>query len=273
VSIELGSHLPIIYESEQIIVVNKPAGFHSAPLKHTASGDGTPNVLSALAAIRPAVATSTGPHPWEGTLLHRLDQGTSGALAFAANSKYFPQLKSLWSKHSITKSYIAWTLGHLITSRHQPLVLTPNLAHDPKSKRRMIVVEHLPAAARRQIKQSWPTRTTIKTLALSHSPQATLLQIDIETGVMHQIRATLAALGHAVLGDTVYKSATRFSPFREQHLDLCNNEPSAVANLPTGQPRLDLLPQHGFFLHSQCLQTEDFTAHAPTPIWFGNHRI
>ena len=270
-NIELASHLSLLREDARIIAVNKPAGVHSEP--NPGSTNDTRTVAHAMAALYP-----------EARPLHRLDRGTSGVLLYARTDSAFTELRHHWRDRTIEKDYLTWVDGCFTAEG----TLEIPLAHSPKSKKRMIVPQRHQLA---QIK-SWPTKTTI--VSVYNSTTHTLLWVRIHTGVTHQIRATLAALGHCVLGDPIYKSApkplggysftglTPQSKSEYQHLiqklfskNLGGSHSSSQDLKQNPEPHSHLVADHGFFLHAYRLSGEglaDFEGSpivAPPPIWFG----
>ncbi|MDR3607816.1 MAG: RluA family pseudouridine synthase [Oligoflexia bacterium] len=190
-----GPFLPVIHEDENLLIVNKASGIPSVP---HASQETRTAVSSALASC-PALS-GIGHGGLEPGLLHRLDNGTSGLLVFAKSNAEFQRLRKAWSQAGVKKVYRARIVR---PSASEPIVVPSELrwlmAHDEKSDKRMIAFpEGIPTGARYRGKPM----STITRLIRLHSP--TDLEIEIETGVMHQIRCVLATLGFPVLGDPIY---------------------------------------------------------------------
>lgn len=258
---DLSLHIQILAETPDLVAVNKPSGFHSAPLR-----ENEPNtVLGAVGSLYPECLAPMGRKPIEGGLLHRLDQGTSGVLVFARNSSAYEKLRLAWEKRIVHKDYLAWVEGKLLGNHFVELAL----GHSPKNKKKMIVIP----ASRIAKSKHWRAISHIQSLAAfsAHS----LVQIRIYTGVTHQIRATLAAFGHPVLKDPVYRKPQKSLQWKE-HAPAKDSRP-----LPTPDsfkiknrsisPCSDLLPENGFFLHAYRLDLGKYTPHpliAPPPSWF-----
>lgn len=296
-NIELASHVRLIAVTDDLVAVNKPAGFHSAPLR----SDEHSTMLNAVATLYPEVASPGGLKAVEGLLLHRLDRGTSGTLLFARSPSAFTALRRLWKQRTLEKDYLAWVPGRLIVEGTLALSLT----HSPKSKKRMVVLEALGPAARRDAEggRVLPSLTTVLPLhhlrsSAHHKEGATLVLLRLHSGVMHQARVVLAALGHPVCEDPLYTGAKALDSKALQAALAAAKSVSSGRNairasglteaaLRRAEPRPELLPEHGFFLHAYRVAAPakalkaaeglnaDTLTHlkeglvSPPPIWFG----
>lgn len=270
--------LDVLVETQELVVVNKPAGQSVHPLKPT---DAT-TTLSALASQYPDCATTMAPdRPLEGGLVHRLDRGTSGLLTCARTPQAWKQLRELWATREIEKVYLAWVEGFLERQGRVEFFLS----HDPKSRKRMQADPMPPKGEKswRALSSFMPVRTA---LLPSHEP-VTLVAVRIHTGVMHQIRVSMATLGHPVLGDDVYSGlrSKRPSPavlaavthMEEQThvlLDDVRYRALLKSSSPTPEPTPELLPLNGFFLHAAWLRARSIPAlasgiYASPPPHFG----
>lgn len=182
-----GCALEILYEDDRLLVLNKPSGMPSAPLHYDEEDTAVHHAL----AHYPELPRT---HPKEPGLLHRLDTGTSGCLAFAKTQEAYDSIKKAWKLGQIKKFYLA-RVSQLPPGR-LPIEIELPLGHDPKSSRRMRVAD-------KKIRgKPLPARTTVLE-ARPVGPHTELL-IQLHTGVMHQIRVHLAALGCPIVGDRVY---------------------------------------------------------------------
>ncbi len=190
-----GSFLKILYEDAQLLVLHKTSGVPSAP---QTSAQTETAVGSALTYFPPLFGV--GDQPLEPGLVHRLDTGTSGALVFAKTQSEFDRLKTLWKKREVVKIYRAIsTLEHPL---QLPLQVETPLAHHAKSKKRMIALNHSKMIHFRGKPIPALTRV-LEGFALPTSPLFDLT-VEIETGVMHQIRCHLESIGAPIWGDPIY---------------------------------------------------------------------
>jgi 23S rRNA pseudouridine1911/1915/1917 synthase len=123
-------------------------------------------------------------------LVHRLDTGTSGVLIAARTPVAHRDLRAAFRRHAVAKRYVAVVAG---TPRAGTIVDEP-LAHDPRDRRRMRLA--------RGDERAWPARTVV--VAVEPHGTRAIVELEIRTGVTHQIRAHLAHLGHPVIGDALY---------------------------------------------------------------------
>ena len=202
---EQGSFLEVVYEDDHLLVLHKQAGIPSVP--HSSEETETA-VGSALAHYSP-LGEIVGKSALEPGLLHRLDTGTSGLLAFAKSTDEWERLKEAWKSGGVRKTYRAF-VGARSEAPPLPRIpteLRPFLAHDARSARRMVSLgEDLDRAPRHLEPRGSPLRTLTRIVrAHSASSAQADLEIEIETGVMHQIRCTLSALGWPITGDELYR--------------------------------------------------------------------
>ncbi len=191
--------VPILYEDGFVLVADKPAGMAT----HGFSGRETNTLANFLAAVRPSLCT-VGKSRWEPGLLHRLDQDTSGIVLVAKDQGSFENLRSQFHRGLIKKRYWALVWGR--TKREE--VIAYPLIHDPGDRRRMRAV--MEKVGKRKRARRWKALTRFR--VLSYSQRFSLLEVELETGVTHQIRVHLAAIGHPLLGDPLY-SKERPDPF------------------------------------------------------------
>jgi 23S rRNA pseudouridine1911/1915/1917 synthase len=174
--------LKIVYEDNDLIVVDKPAGItvHPAP-GHTAH-----TLVNAILAHCPDI-TGLG-DPIRPGIVHRLDKDTSGLLIVAKNATTQQYLISQFKTRSVTKRYLV-----LVKGRPEPEkgIIEAPIGRDPGNRKRMAVVEEGRYAK---------TGFTVK----EYLDNYTLLEVTIETGRTHQIRVHLAAINLPVAGDRVY---------------------------------------------------------------------
>ncbi len=190
--IEPNADLPleVIHQDAAVLVVNKPGGVPCHPL----NAEERDTVMNAVVARFPDVAT-VGEKPLEGGLLHRLDNGTSGALLIARNRGTFDKLRDSIRAGRIARRYQALVAGSL---EHKTEIDTP-IAHHAKNARKMVIGD--PSSA--NPKRAGRAATTLVE-PLRRVGEFTLLSIAPKTGSRHQIRVHLASIGHPIVGDALY---------------------------------------------------------------------
>lgn len=181
VPIEL-PELGIVYDDDDIVVVDKPAGVAA----HPSLGWNGPTVLGALAGAGYRIATS-GPAERQG-VVHRLDAGTSGLMVVAKSENAYRELKRAFKEREVRKIYHAVVQGH-----PDPLsgTIEGPIGRHPGSEWKFAVT--------RDGKPSVTHYTTLEAF-----PHASLLEIELETGRTHQIRVHMAAQRHPCVGDSMY---------------------------------------------------------------------
>lgn len=186
--------LSVLYEDQWIIAVDKPAGISMHPLEAGETG----TLANALLARYPDVIGASPEERCPG-LVHRLDRETSGVVLWARKRETFDFLREQFAAKTVEKKYFALVDGFVEGAGE----LNVPLAHDPSSDKRMLATPY-PADAEKL--KARPAITKYR--ALGTGDAATLLDIEIPTGVMHQIRAHFAFVGYPVLGDTLYGGRT-----------------------------------------------------------------
>lgn len=182
-------HLTIIYQDKDLIVVDKPALVPTHPLSPFETG----TLANSLVSCFPELA-GVGPKSLEAGLIHRLDTGTSGILIAGRNPAAWSQLKQDLAQRLWNKKYLA-----LVTGIIGQKVVTLPLAHHPTNRKRMVALKDRKDPHRGRI---FPAETRFR--ALRRFRDFCLLEVDLITGVTHQIRVHLAESGHPVVGDPLY---------------------------------------------------------------------
>lgn len=206
--------LDVVYEDEDIIVVNKPSGM----VVHPAPGNETKTLVNALlyhckgtlsginGVIRPGI-------------VHRIDKDTSGLLVVAKNDEAHVFLSSLLKEHGIKRVYHAIVTGHL--KENEDTIDAP-IARHPTNRKKMAVV----SGGREAI-------THYKTI--EEFSGFTYAKMELETGRTHQIRVHMSHIGHPIMGDTVYGGGK--TPFEKAHKPLIDGQMLHAKELSFPHPR------------------------------------
>ncbi len=181
----------VLYEDADLIALDKPPGLPSLALR---SGD-RDTIANFLVARHPGIQTVSS-NPLEAGLVHRLDTGTSGVLLAARTPVAHAHLRNQFRARRVAKRYLALVAGDCASAGS----IAAPIAHVPRHARRMCVCPDPDQAARLHAR---PAHSAFRPLA--RFGVATLLAVDIRTGVRHQVRVHLASIGHAVLGDETYQ--------------------------------------------------------------------
>jgi 23S rRNA pseudouridine1911/1915/1917 synthase len=174
--------LDVVYEDDDLAVINKPAGM----VVHPAPGHYSGTLVHALLG-RGGGWSVVGGAARPG-IVHRLDRGTSGLIAVARNDAAHRALASQLGDRTLSRTYLAITRGRVEPDAGE---LEGPIARHPHDRKRMAVV-----AGGRFAR----TRYQVVERRRAH----TLLRCDLDTGRTHQIRVHLAAMGHPVAGDSDY---------------------------------------------------------------------
>lgn len=176
--------LDIVYEDEDLVVVNKAAGI----VVHPGPGHTDDTLVNALLARYPDLRGVEGLRPG---IVHRLDKDTSGLIIVAKNARTQAALIEQMKQHQVVKRYIALVEG--VVSLDHGSIDAP-IGRNPRHRQQMAVT----ATGSRE------ARTHFR--VLERFRRHTLLLLELETGRTHQIRVHLKAIGHPVVGDPVYGS-------------------------------------------------------------------
>lgn len=180
--------VPILYQDPDLVVVDKPAGM----VVHPAAGHASGTLVNALLHHVDDLS-GVGGEKRPG-IVHRLDRGTSGLMVVAKNDAAHQELARQFHDREVEKEYLALVWGVVQAGRR---IDTP-IGRDPGNRKRMS------AKARR-------SREAVTRIVRVHriNPALTLAQIAIHTGRTHQIRVHLSAIGHPVVGDSLYGGVRR----------------------------------------------------------------
>ncbi len=177
--------LSVVYEDDDLLVIDKPAGL----VVHPAPGHPSGTLVNALVARLPRISVGGSNRPG---IVHRLDKDTSGLLVVAKTDRGHTSLVRQWADRSVDKRYVALVSGNV--EENEATIDAP-IGRDPKQRQRMAVV--------RSGRDAVTHFEVVERFA-----NATLLNVHIETGRTHQIRVHLAFAGFPVQGDRVYGRAS-----------------------------------------------------------------
>ena len=177
--------LEIVYEDNDIIVVNKPKGL----VVHPANGNPDGTLVNAIMAICKDSLSGIGGEIRPG-IVHRLDKDTSGLIIVAKNDQAHINMSKEIKDRQVKKIYIALVRGRV--AENEATINMP-IGRSTKDRKKM--------AVRKDGKEAI---THFKVIKRYHN--YTLLEVKIDTGRTHQIRVHMAEIGHPVVGDMVYSS-------------------------------------------------------------------
>jgi 23S rRNA pseudouridine1911/1915/1917 synthase len=177
--------LPIVYEDEHLLVVDKPAGL----VVHPAAGNRDGTLVNALLHHCGGSLSGIGGVARPG-IVHRIDKDTSGLLVIAKHDKAHEGLAKQFADHSIDRRYLAIVSG--VPRTAEGSVDAP-LARSPQNRKKIAIVS---AGKGKRAVTHW------KRLELLND--AALVECRLETGRTHQVRVHMASIGHPLVGDPVY---------------------------------------------------------------------
>ena len=174
--------LDIIYEDDDLLVVDKPAGL----TVHPAPGHRAHTLVNAILSRFPRLAAlSDSLRPG---IVHRLDRDTSGVMVVAKSSLAQTKLTEQFKARSVAKAYLVLVKGKLTPENG---IIEAPIGRDPRDRKRMAVVA-----------KGREARTEYR--VVKYIGDYTLLEVKPETGRTHQIRVHFSAIGYPVVGDKVY---------------------------------------------------------------------
>ncbi|MDP7524802.1 MAG: RluA family pseudouridine synthase [Dehalococcoidales bacterium] len=192
--------LNIIYEDDDLLIVDKPAGL----TVHPAPGHPSHTLVNALLS-RFSDLPDTGDRQRPG-IVHRLDKDTSGVMVVAKNKAAYENLAAQFKDRSVIKGYLVLVKGHLTPENG---VIEAPVGRDSRHRQRMAVVT-----------ESKGREACTDYHVIKYTGDYTLLEVKPETGRTHQIRVHLTAIGFPVAGDKVYGAKSAHLPRQFVHASL-----------------------------------------------------
>lgn len=226
--------LDILYEDDDLLVINKPSGL----VTHPAPGSPSGTVVNAVLAHCPHLSGIGG--ELRPGIVHRLDKDTSGLLVIAKNDTAHRHLARQIQARTAQRRYLALLVGDLQPDER---VVDAPIGRHPVDRLRLTVTD----------RHGRPARTTFR--VRERFGDFTLVEAQLHTGRTHQIRIHASHIGHPVVGDPVYgqRTARKYAPVHD----------------PTLQALIEALPGQALhaaeltFVHPRTGETLHFTAPLP----------
>lgn len=220
--------LDILYEDDDLLVVNKPAGL----VVHPGAGNQTGTLVNALLAHCHDSLSGIGGVKRPG-IVHRIDKDTSGILVVAKNDFTHIRLSEQFSRHSIERVYEAFVWGYV---KNTTGVVSGNIGRSSTNRQKMAIVKTGGKHA----------TTHYERVNVFGGGLASHIKCILETGRTHQIRVHMASIGHSLIGDQLYGIPNKVAPENIKFF-----------------PRQALHAGFLGFIHPRTLQHMDFEAPMP----------
>ena len=184
--------LNIVYEDEDVIVINKPSGL----VVHPAAANYNNTLVNGLLYYTKNLSSSNGEE--RPGIVHRIDKDTSGLMIVAKNDKAHEFLSSQLKDKSLSRVYLALVHGKI---NHDTGTIDAPIGRDPKDRKKMCVTDVNSKEAITHFE------------VLERYKNASLIRCKLETGRTHQIRVHLSYINHPIINDPVYGSKKKVTSF------------------------------------------------------------
>ncbi len=227
--------LSVIYEDDDLLVIDKPAGM----VVHPAPGNADNTMVNALLAHCGSSLSGIGGVKRPG-IVHRLDKDTSGLLVVAKNDIAHQGLASQFATRSLSRIYAAFVWGIVSPPRGS---IEGDIGRNPADRKKMALVK---TGGKNAL-------THYKTEEI-FPPVASLIECRLATGRTHQIRVHMASTGHSLIGDPLYGRPSA---------SLLRGLPGDIKNILTRFPRQALHARHISFIHPSKNEEMNFSSPLP----------
>ncbi|MCR5092582.1 MAG: RluA family pseudouridine synthase [Lachnospiraceae bacterium] len=184
--------LEILYEDDDLLIVNKPKGM----VVHPAPGHYSGTLVNAVLNYCPDSLSGIGGVLRPG-VVHRIDKDTTGSVMICKNDRAHRSISDLLSRHEIDRVYHALVIGRMPEESGD--IIAP-IGRSPSDRKKMAVVRE---------GQGKPAETHWKLIRYFPNDQISYVTCTLESGRTHQIRVHMSSIGHPVLGDEIYGGKSR----------------------------------------------------------------
>ena len=197
-------NLNIVYEDDDLLVIDKPAGI----IMHPGAGNYDNTIVNALINYDKKLSSNIGDELRPG-IVHRIDKNTSGLVVVAKNNSTHENLSSQFSNHTIIRSYQLLIWGKLRPSNGR----IETFVRRSSNNRQMMEVSETKG------KKAITKYKTLEIFENQNTPILTFVECKLETGRTHQIRVHMNYLGNSIVGDDKYKKKFKKIKYIDQELN------------------------------------------------------
>ncbi len=197
-------NLNIVYEDDELLVIDKPAGI----IMHPGAGNYDNTIVNALINYDKKLSSNIGDELRPG-IVHRIDKNTSGLVVVAKNNSTHENLSSQFSNHTIIRSYQLLIWGKLRPSNGR----IETFVRRSSNNRQMMEVSETKG------KKAITKYKTLEIFENQNTPILTFVECKLETGRTHQIRVHMNYLGNSIVGDDKYKKKFKKIKYIDQELN------------------------------------------------------